>query len=62
MRRSAKTGAWITVLLSTVNETEMGAQEWRDSLFLRYGLDPPELPTHYDGCEARFTISHALDC
>ena len=61
MRRAAKTGAWITVLPSTVNGTDLGAQDWRDALFLRYGLDPPDLLTHYDGCEARFTISHALD-
>ena len=51
MRRAAKTGAWLTVLPSTVNGTELGAQERRDELFLRYGLDPPDLPTHCDGCE-----------
>ena len=62
MRRAAKTRAWLTVLPSTVNGTELGGQEWHDALFLRYGLEPPELPTHCDGCEARFTISHALDC
>ena len=62
MRRAAKTGAWLTVLPSTVNGTEMGSQEWRDALFLRYGLEPPDLPMHCDGCEARFTISHSLDC
>ena len=62
MRRAAKTGAWLTVLPSTVNGTELGAQEWCDALFLRYGLEPPDLPTHCNGCEARFTISHALDC
>ena len=50
------------MLPSTVNGTELGAQEWRDPFFLRYGLDPPDLPTHRDGFEARFTISHALDC
>ena len=50
------------MLPSTVNGTELGAQEWRDALFLRYGLEPPDLPTHFDGCEERFTISHALDC
>ena len=38
MLRAAKTGAWLTVLPSTVNGTELGAQEWRDNLFLRYGL------------------------
>ena len=47
---------------STVNGTELGAQEWRDALFLRYGLDPPDLPTHCDGCQAKFSISHAPDC
>ena len=47
---------------STVNGTELGAQEWRDALFLRYGLEAPDLPTHCDGCQAKFSISHALDC
>ena len=50
------------MLSSTVNGTELGSQEWRDALFLRYGLDPPYLPTYCYGCEARFTISHDLDC
>ena len=44
MRQAAKTGAWLTVLPSTVNGTELGAQEWRDALFLQYGLEPPDLP------------------
>ena len=35
-----KTGVWLTVQQLTVNGTELGAQEWRDDLFLRYGLDP----------------------
>ena len=47
---------------STVNGTELGAQEWRDAAFLRYGLEPPDLPKHCDGCNARFSICHALDC
>ena len=55
------TGAWLTVLPSTVNGTELGAQEWRGALFLRYGLEPPDLPSHCDGCDAKFSISHALD-
>ena len=62
MQRAAKTGAWLMVLPSTVNGTELGGQEWRDALFLRYGLEPPDLPKYCDGCEARFSISHALDC
>ena len=37
----------------------MGTQEWRDALFL---MDPPDRPTYCDGCKARFSTSHALDC
>ena len=61
MRRAAKTGAWLTVLPSTVNGTELGAQEWCNALILRYGLDPPDLPKYCDRCQALFSISHALD-
>ena len=38
-----------------------GAQEWRDALFLRYSLEPPDLPKYCDGCNDKFTICHALD-
>ena len=31
----------MAVQLSTVNGMEMGAQEWREALFLQYGLKPP---------------------
>ena len=47
---------------STVNGMELGAQEWRDSAFLRYGLESPDLPKYCDGCNAWFSICHALDC
>ena len=47
---------------STVNGTYLGTQEWRDVLFLRYGFEPPDLPTYCDRCQANFLISHALDC
>ena len=62
LRRATKTGARLTVQPSTVNGTELGAQEWRDAAFLRYGLEPPDLPTHCDGCNAKFSICHALNC
>ena len=29
---------------------------------VRVRLGPPDLPTHCDGCQAKFSISHALDC
>ena len=25
-------------------------------------MEPPDLPSHCDGCDAKFTISYALDC
>ena len=33
--------ACMSVLPSTVNGMELGLQEWRDSLFLRYLIVPP---------------------
>ena len=62
LRRARKTGAWLTVQPYTVNGTELGAQEWRDAAFQRYGLDPPDLPKYCDGCNTRFSIYHALNC
>ena len=56
LRRLTNMGAWLIVQPSTVNGTEFGAQEWRYSLFLRYGLDPPDHPKSYDGCNAAFSI------
>ena len=41
LRRATKTGAWQTVQPSTVNGTELGAQEWCEALFLRYGGSRP---------------------
>ena len=62
LRQATKTGAWLTVQPSTFNRTELGAQEWRDALFLRYGLDHTDLPTHCTGYQAKLSISQALDC
>ena len=50
------------MLPSTVNGTELGVQEWRDSLFLTYGIKPPDLLSHCDGCGAALSICHALEC
>ena len=55
-------GGWLSVLPSTINGTELGAQEWRYSLFLIYGIDPPDLHEHFNGCGAAFEIYHALNC
>ena len=62
MQQAMKTGAWLTVQLYIVNGTELDAQEWRDALFLKCGLDPPELPHYCNGYNATFSICHNLDC
>ena len=58
MRRVTKTGAWITVLLSMVNGMELGDQEWRYTLFPCYDIEPPDLPSHCDGCNKKCSIYH----
>ena len=62
LRRGTKTRDWLTVLQSTVNGTELGDQEWHVSLFLRYGIDPPDLSTHCGGCNAKMFICQDLYC
>ena len=61
MRRATNNGSWLTVQPSMVNKTELGAQEWRDKLFLRYRLEPKDLPNYCDCCNAKLTICHALN-
>ena len=61
LRQATKTGAWLTVQPSTVNGTELGAQEWQDAAFLRYDIEPPDLPKYCDGYNTWFLICHALD-
>ena len=57
-----RTGACISVPPSTVNGTELKEQKWKDSLFLRYVIDPPDLPEHSNECGAAFDIYHELNC
>ena len=61
MGRIQQTVAWMLVLPSTVSWTELGAQEWRDYLFLRYGINPTDLLSHYNGCGAELSIYHTLN-
>ena len=61
-RRACETGAWLTVLPVTANGTDLSADEFRDSLCLRYGITPRHLPATCDGCGDRFTVGHAMTC
>jgi hypothetical protein len=60
--RGKETGAWLTVLPSIVNGTELSAEEFRDALIMRYGERPSNLPRECDGCDAPFSLQHALGC
>ena len=54
--RGQETGQWLSVLPSTVNGTELSAQEFRDTLLLRYGRCPADLPASCDGCNQKFSV------
>ena len=43
------------------NGTELGAQEWRDAVFIRYVIDPRDLLHSYNMCGAQLSNSHTLD-
>jgi hypothetical protein len=60
--RGEETGAWLTILPTFVNGTELSSYEWRDAFLLRYSLSPLGLPLKCDGCGVDFSISHALKC
>ena len=60
--RSRETGTWITATPDRLNGTELSAEEFRDSLRLRFGLLPSFLPHRCDGCSERFTVEHAMSC
>ena len=62
MRQETNTRACIAVLLPTVNRTELGDQEWHNSLFLCSFIDPLDLTPHCDVCNAKFSICNSLDC
>ena len=62
IERSAATGAWLTTMPSVLNGTDLSGDEFRDSLRLRFGLVPTDLPHRCDGCGDRFTTAHAMSC
>jgi hypothetical protein len=51
IKRGQHTGAWLSALPSTVNGTELSAQEFRDAISMRYGITPSDLPAQCDGCD-----------
>jgi hypothetical protein len=62
MLRAKETGAWLNNLPNTLNGTVIAEEEFRDSLQLRFGLDPLKLPAKCDGCGKKFDFNHAQQC
>lgn len=60
--RGGKTGQWLSVMPTLISGTLLSAQEFRDSLHLRYARTPPGFPLLCDGCGSSFFISHGLEC
>ena len=62
MGRMAETGAWLTLMPSRFDGTQLTAEEFRDNVALRYGLRPKDLPDRCDGCGEHLSIEHGLSC
>jgi hypothetical protein len=62
IQRGQLTGAWLSVLPSIVNGMELSAEEFYDALTIRYNELPSNFPHKCDGCDAHFTLQHALGC
>ena len=62
MELITRIGAWLLVLPSTKNGTEIGVQEWRNPIFLRYDINPPDLPDYCNECGVEFPICYSLNC
>ena len=50
------------VLMSTVNGKELNTQEWKQSLFLCYCVDPQDPPSFCNGYGVNFYVSHTIEC
>ena len=62
IERAKETGGWLSILPNSLNGTTLERDEFRDSLRIRYGLAPLNLPMHCDGCGDPFTVQHAMTC
>jgi hypothetical protein len=62
LKTRTETGAWLSVMPSTVNGTELSTQEFRDKLLIRYARQPLDLPVLGGRCGCQFSVGHALEC
>ena len=57
-----KCSGWLTIMPSYDNHFDLSPDEFRDSLALRYGRDPVNLPKFCDADGENFDTQHALNC
>jgi hypothetical protein len=57
-----KTSRWLTVLPIAKNHFDLSCSEFRDALCLRYQRGLLRSPATCDGCDASFSVSHAISC
>jgi len=62
LERICETGCWLTAVPNRLNGTILSAEDFRDNLRLRYNLKPLGMPDLCDGCGAKMTVEHALQC
>ena len=62
MERAKHTGGWLNILPQYRNGTVLSAGEFRDSIRIRFGLSPLNMPSKCDGCGSKFTLGHAMKC
>ena len=62
LERIGRTGACWSLVPNKLNGTTMSKDEFFDNVRLRYGWKPVGLCERCDGCNAPFTVEHALGC
>jgi hypothetical protein len=62
LERMGKTWAWLSVVPSCFDGTELSREEFQDNHAICYGLRPRGLPEHRNGCNEPFTVAHGLTC
>ncbi|MGL5814518.1 MAG: reverse transcriptase domain-containing protein, partial [Aeromonas sp.] len=62
LQRCCHTGSWLSARPGLLERTVLSAQEWRDGLYIRFGITPSHIPATCDGCNCPNDINHALNC
>ena len=62
IQRAKASGGWLTCVPTHLNGTVLSREEFTDNVRYRNGFEPTNLPEFCDGCGARFTTEHGLNC